>query len=716
LIELRRMMQLFLAGRCSAHRCHFPHFALFVVFVFAYAPRASGFHAASVGSSLRLRATNMGSCSRLGSPGLSCGGIAAVDLRRASLPADAGQAWRRRSPWLRMADGEASGGGAEGKSKVPFREGDSDLFKAMAEDDAAAGNITGAATLNTIADRMQTIMDRSTAKMSDKLDVGEAAGDTKEYRWWPFINMRLIAKGRDIWVSSIKDGPKSARGPNSFEAGSCVSWKFRVNALSGPMCVGLTTLAVDLDKLWSLDEYFNEAFYITQNGNMYNGGQLIWERGTPLKTGDIVEFTLDADMVYVSVNDMQLPATLGPIGSSLRPTVQLHALDDGVSLLQQNERKTEGAGTATLERNKRKQLDSLDDDTSIISSLFSKSGPGASGTSTLYSSDGFSDGASPTDVSELSADEPLDIFALNSAPPASVPVKNDWQMLVADGGRVYYWNKDTNETSWNRPQAFLTQDSQQSQLSNANFESEAGRLLDKTVEDTSDVFFNNADGALDSHQTVRMDEDGYPMQDRFVHVDEETCIGCTNCATVARSTFFMTDEHGRARVFRQSGDSDELVAEAVDTCPVDCIWYVSWEDLVILENERKYQVINNQARLVSGSNIESTGWNGRGGWGVYAKTETPGKSKASIMTGGGMRCNNCPGRGCKSCPLYGVGENPEFARKKAARKAKKKAVSSTMIDSLGAANSLSDEIDLSTIFSDDLTDTDSFTDTSEDTR
>jgi len=105
----------------------------------------------------------------------------------------------------------------------------------------------------------------------------------------------------------------------------------------------------------------------------------------------------------------------------------------------------------------------------------------------------------------------------------------------------------------------------------------------------------------------------------------------------------MTDEHGRARVFRQAGDSDELIAEAVDTCPVDCIWYVSWEDLVILENEREYQVINNQARLVGGSNIESTGWSGRGGWGVYANVEPPGKSKASIMNEGGMRCNNCPG-------------------------------------------------------------------------
>ena len=123
-------------------------------------------------------------------------------------------------------------------------------------------------------------------------------------------------------------------------------------------------------------------------------------------------------------------------------------------------------------------------------------------------------------------------------------------------------------------------------------------------------------------------------------------------------------------------------------------------------------MINNQARLVGGSNIESTGWNGRGGWGVYANMEQPGKSKASIMSGG-TRCNNCPGRGCRSCPLYGVGENPEYARKKAARKAKRKATSAMMIDGVGASNSLSDDVDLSTIFTDDSF-TDTFTETTDD--
>ena len=580
------------------------------------------------------------------------------------------------------------------KDMVPIRKGDPDILKAMAKDEAEAGNATGAERLNTIADRMQTIMDRSAAKMSSKLDVDDSA-DAGEGARWPYFNDRLIARGRDVWVSSTEQGPKSARGASAFGAGSFVTWKFRVNQLSGPLCIGLTSLAVDLDREWTLDEYFNEALYITQNCNMYNGGQLIWTALKPLKAGDIVDFTLDGDMIYVSVNDVQLPATLGPISNSLRPSVQLHAMDDGISLLEQNARKEEGSGTLTIERNKRKELATIDDDTSIISSLFSDP----------------SDSPSPS-VSELSADEPLDIFALNSAaaPAQGKGLKNKWEMLVSDTGRVYYWNKATNATSWQRPDDYLATDAEL--FLKEQSEMEAGRLLEKTVEDTTDLFFNNADGMLDSYKTVRIDEDGYPMLDRFVYVDEETCIGCTNCATVARSTFMMTDELGRARVFRQGGDSDDLVQEAVSTCPVDCIWYVSWDDLVILEGERKGKVINNQARLVGGSNIEATGYYGSGGWGVYANQGRPSsQSKASIMKGG-TRCNNCPGRGCRTCPLYGVGQNPEYARKKAARKTKRQSNAATMIDSLGPGNSLSDDIDLTSIFSgDSYTNTDDTTPT-----
>lgn len=45
-----------------------------------------------------------------------------------------------------------------------------------------------------------------------------------------------------------------------------------------------------------------------------------------------------------------------------------------------------------------------------------------------------------------------------------------------------------------------------------------------------------------------------------MYVDEYTCIGCTNCAHVAPNTFYMDDEHGRARVFQQCASCAGVVS------------------------------------------------------------------------------------------------------------------------------------------------------------
>lgn len=154
-------------------------------------------------------------------------------------------------------------------------------------------------------------------------------------------------------------------------------------------------------------------------------------------------------------------------------------------------------------------------------------------------------------------------------------------------------------------------------------------------------------GEVSSHKLVELDETGEPTKARFVYVDEESCIGCTYCAGIAQSTFCMNDEYGRARVFNQAGDSEDIVLEAIDTCPVDCIHFVSWEELITQETVRDRddrEPINYKARLVGGD----------------------GASKAAPMLSGnsGMRCNNCPGNGCKVCPMFGVGENPMYIKKK----------------------------------------------------
>ena len=81
------------------------------------------------------------------------------------------------------------------------------------------------------------------------------------------------------------------------------------------------------------------------------------------------------------------------------------------------------------------------------------------------------------------------------------------------------------------------------------------------------------------------------LRQNGVYVDEITCIGCKHCAHVARNTFYIEPDYGRSRVVRQDGDAEEIIQEAIDTCPVDCIHWVDYTELRKLEDERKYQVI-----------------------------------------------------------------------------------------------------------------------------
>ena len=72
---------------------------------------------------------------------------------------------------------------------------------------------------------------------------------------------------------------------------------------------------------------------------------------------------------------------------------------------------------------------------------------------------------------------------------------------------------------------------------------------------------------------------GGKLSAKAVWVDETKCIGCTYCSCVATNTFVMEPNLGRARAIRQDGDTEEIIQEAIDTCPVDCIQWVNFEDL-----------------------------------------------------------------------------------------------------------------------------------------
>ena len=70
-----------------------------------------------------------------------------------------------------------------------------------------------------------------------------------------------------------------------------------------------------------------------------------------------------------------------------------------------------------------------------------------------------------------------------------------------------------------------------------------------------------------------------------IWVDEKVCVGCRYCAHVATNTFLMDQETGKCRAIRQDGDSTMLINEAIDTCPVDCSHWISFEELIQKKKE-----------------------------------------------------------------------------------------------------------------------------------
>ncbi|NQV11027.1 MAG: ferredoxin [Cyanobacteria bacterium] len=81
------------------------------------------------------------------------------------------------------------------------------------------------------------------------------------------------------------------------------------------------------------------------------------------------------------------------------------------------------------------------------------------------------------------------------------------------------------------------------------------------------------------------------LRQKAVWVDEAVCIGCRYCAHVAGNTFLVEPLWGRSRAIRQDGNSTEKIQEAIDTCPVDCIHWVAYEEVAALEERLQNQEI-----------------------------------------------------------------------------------------------------------------------------
>jgi len=57
-------------------------------------------------------------------------------------------------------------------------------------------------------------------------------------------------------------------------------------------------------------------------------------------------------------------------------------------------------------------------------------------------------------------------------------------------------------------------------------------------------------------------------------VNEETCIGCSTCNSLAPNTFVLGDD-GKAKITNPPGNSQEEIQNVIDSCPVDAI---SWAE------------------------------------------------------------------------------------------------------------------------------------------
>lgn len=139
-----------------------------------------------------------------------------------------------------------------------------------------------------------------------------------------------------------------------------------------------------------------------------------------------------------------------------------------------------------------------------------------------------------------------------------------------------------------------------------------------------------------------------------VFVDEESCIGCGQCPNIAMTSFLMLD-NGRARSYYQASTPE--VSEAVAACPVNCIKFVSFDELKELETSRDigdgrtdHKHLGREMTPLHVSRRSSDASH-KSSWYHHLKN----KCSSDKM---------CPQRGCYDCPMYAnLGDNPFFQKK-----------------------------------------------------
>jgi ferredoxin len=59
-----------------------------------------------------------------------------------------------------------------------------------------------------------------------------------------------------------------------------------------------------------------------------------------------------------------------------------------------------------------------------------------------------------------------------------------------------------------------------------------------------------------------------------VYIDEEECIVCGSCEELCPEVFKLNEDTDKAEVIKPEDGPEDLIEEAMTTCPVECI---HWE-------------------------------------------------------------------------------------------------------------------------------------------
>eukprot|EP00525_Craspedostauros_australis_P002656 CAMPEP_0198113516 /NCGR_PEP_ID=MMETSP1442-20131203/5175_1 /TAXON_ID= /ORGANISM="Craspedostauros australis, Strain CCMP3328" /LENGTH=223 /DNA_ID=CAMNT_0043770637 /DNA_START=33 /DNA_END=704 /DNA_ORIENTATION=+ len=168
-----------------------------------------------------------------------------------------------------------------------------------------------------------------------------------------------------------------------------------------------------------------------------------------------------------------------------------------------------------------------------------------------------------------------------------------------------------------------------------------------------------ASGAKSSHRLVhKVPNTNTPIylnDGQFIFIDEESCIGCMQCASVSPNSFLML-ESGRARTFRQQATPD--VDQATQSCPVSCMHRVSYDELVEFETARDEGDGRSDHRHLGKAHIPVH----------VAMRDTDANHRTSWYHTLKHRClmsSSCPQKGCYDCPKYeNPGDNPFWKQRK----------------------------------------------------